>query len=186
MLRTSLLPFQDGGVRLRRLRPDDASAYAEGTKDGEVRRYGHLPEPEYTPESVREMITREVNPGLERGDLAVLAIAQAASDAFAGSLVLFDVNEHSAEVGFWLHPAHRGKGITAIALRMAARFASHSGLQELTARTLTDNIASQRVLETVGFVQTGIAKDTTPSGQQLDLLHYARRFTPLSPATSEN
>lgn len=174
MLHSSLLPLQDGGVRLRRLRADDASAYAEGTKDAGVRRYGHLPESEYTAESVREMITRDIDLGLEDGSLAVLAIADAASDVFAGSLVLFDVTGHSVEVGFWVHPAYRGRGITAAALRLAAQFASNSGLRELTARTLPENTASQRVLEAAGFTQTGVATGTTPSGQHVELRHYAR------------
>lgn len=174
-MHTSLLPLQSGDVRLRGLRAVDASSYAEGTEDADVRRYGHLPQPEYTPDSVREMITREVRPGMERGDLAVLAIADGASDAFMGSLVLFDVTESGAEVGFWVHPAHRGKGITVTALELAARFAAGSGLRELTARTLPENSASQRVLEGAGFTRTGRATETTPSGQRVELLHYARR-----------
>lgn len=139
-------------------------------------RYGHLPEPEYTPESVREMIPRDIDPGLARGDLAVLAIADAASDIFAGSLVLFDVTDYGAEVGFWVHPAYRGKGITTAALRLAVRFASGCGLRELTARTLPENTASQRVLENAGFVSTGSEVETAPSGQQVELLHYVREI----------
>ncbi|MFD6243390.1 MULTISPECIES: GNAT family N-acetyltransferase [Streptomyces diastaticus group] len=175
MLCSSLLPLQGDGVRLRRLRAADAFAYVEGARDAAVRRYGHLPESEYTLHSVREMIDRDVDPGLESGHLAVLAIADGASDAFMGSLVLFDVTERGAEVGFWVHPAHRGRGATATALRLAARFASGSGLRELTARTLPENTASQRVLETAGFGQTGVATGATPSGQQVELLHYVRQ-----------
>lgn len=177
MLRVPLLPLQDGDVRLRRLRASDASAYAEGTKDAGVRRYGHLPEPEYTPVSVREMISRDVDPGLERGDLAVLAIADAASDSFAGSLVLFNVVGESAEIGFWVHPAYRGRGVTVAALKVANRFASGSRLRELTARTSPENAASQRVLEAAGFHKNGRATDTAPSGQRLELLRYSRRVT---------
>ena len=100
MLNPALLPVSDDRVCLRPLQAEDAAAFAEGAADAAVRRYGHLPEPEYTPESVRAMIVRDVMPGLERGDLAALAIAEAASDAFAGSLVVFDVSVQSAEVGF--------------------------------------------------------------------------------------
>lgn len=184
-MHSSLLPVQDDGVRLRRLHSDDASAYAEGARDAAVRRYGHLPEPEYTPESVRAMIARDVDPGLEGGHLAVLAIADAASDAFMGSLVLFEVTERSAEVGFWVHPTHRGQGITAAAIGLAARFALGSGLHELTARTLPENAASQRVLEASGFAPTAVATGTTPSGQHVELLHYVRE-TGNATASREN
>ena len=177
MLNSSLLPLSDGKTRLRRLRPGDATAYAAGTKDPAVRRYGHLPESDYTPESVREIIAREVDPGLTRGDLAVLAIAEAASDAFMGSLVLFGVDDRRAEVGFWVHPEHRGKGITAEALDLATRFASESGMCELTARTSPENIASQRVLESAGYIGAAPTVEIAPSGQRVDLLHYTRQLS---------
>ncbi len=174
MIDSTLLPLQDDRVRLRPLHHGDAAAYAEGTEDPGVREYGHLPEPEYTPESVRQMIYRDVAPGLERGDLAVLAIADGATDQFVGSLVIFDVSDHSAEVGFWVHPDHRGSGVTASALGLAARFARDCGLQELTARTLPENTASRRVLEAAGFALRGREVDTAPSGHRTELLGYSR------------
>lgn len=174
MLNSHSLPLQSDGVQLRPLQPQDATAFAEGTADSAVQQYGHLPEPEYTPESVRSMIKREATPGLERGDLAVLAIADAGTDAFAGSLVLFDVSEHTAEVGFWIHPAHRGSGVAAIALHLAARFARVSGLRELTARTLPENPASQRTLAAAGFTLECRGLDMAPSGDQVELLHCRR------------
>lgn len=174
MLNPTLLPVSDDRVCLRPLQAEDAAAFAEGAADAAVRRYGHLPEPEYTPESVRAMIVRDVMPGLERGDLAVLAIAEAASDAFAGSLVVFDVGAHSAEVGFWIHPAYRGSGIATAAMRLAVQFTRDSGLAALTARTLPENTASQRALVAAGFTLDRRTLDTAPSGHRVELLHYSR------------
>lgn len=175
MLNSDFLPVQGERLRLRPLKAHDAEAFADGTTDPDVRRYGHLPEPEYTPESVRTMIERDAAPGLERGDLAVLAIADATTDAFAGSLVLFDVSDESAEVGFWIHPAYRGSGVAAAALALAARFAWASGLHELTARTLPKNSASQRTLTAAGFGFQRQTLDTAPSGERVQLLHYSYR-----------
>lgn len=174
MLNSHFLPLQSEGVQLRPLQPQDATAFAEGTTDPAVQQYGHLPEPAYTPESVRSMIEREATPGLERGDLAVLAIADAKNKAFAGSLVIFDVREHTAEVGFWIHPAHRGSGAAATALNLAARFARGGGLRELTARTVPENPASQRTLAAAGFTLECRGLDMAPSGDQVELLHYRR------------
>lgn len=176
MLESALLPLQNDSVRLRPLRRDDAPAFAAGSADPAVRRYGHLPEPEYTPSSVRTMIADAVEPGLQRGDLAVLAIADATTDAFAGSLVLFDVEEEHAEVGFWVHPDHRGAGRTAAALDLAASFAARSGVRVLTARTSPENSASQRALATAGFTRTRHERSTAPSGQTVELLSYSRRL----------
>lgn len=174
MLDAGLLPIRNARARLRQLRHDDAVAYATGTADPAIQRYGHLPEPSYTPMSVRAMIDDEVRTGLLRGDLAVLAIARVDTDEFAGSLVVFDVSEDAAEVGFWVHPDHRGNGIGAAALDLTAEFARRTGLTRLAARTATDNAASQRVLIRAGFVETGRAIGTAPSGHDLTLIHYER------------
>ncbi|MDN5724090.1 MAG: GNAT family N-acetyltransferase [Corynebacterium sp.] len=172
MIDAALLPLRNTHACLRQLRHDDAVAYAAGTADPAVQEYGHLPEPSYTPTSVKTMIDGDVRAGLERGDLAVLAIAEAETDQFAGSLVIFDVSEEQGEVGFWVHPDHRGDGIGYAALDLAAQFAHRSGLARLTARTVTNNTASQRVLARAGFVETGRAVGTAPSGHDLALIHY--------------
>lgn len=172
MLEPTVLPLQNSRARLRPLTCDDATAYAAGTDDEAVREFGHLPEPEYTPASVRTMIERDASPGLARGDLAVLAIARTDTDVFAGSLVIFDVSDDRAEVGFWVHPDHRGHGLSAAALALAADFARSSGLTQLDARTLPENVASQRTLEAAGFVHHGRSVDTAPSGHRAELLGY--------------
>lgn len=107
MLDATKLPIVHEGTRLRPLSELDADAYASGTKDEAVLRFGHLPEPDYTPESVRRLIRGEIAAGLSSGTLAVLALADAATNQFVGSLVLFDVSPEAAEVGFWIHPDAR-------------------------------------------------------------------------------
>ncbi|WP_367113110.1 GNAT family N-acetyltransferase [uncultured Tessaracoccus sp.] len=57
--------------------------------------------------------------------------------------VLFDVSTDTAAVGFWIHPDARGAGHARRGLEMASRFAHHSGLRTLTARTLPENRASR-------------------------------------------
>ena len=48
MLDATKLPIVREGTRLRPLSELDADAYASGTKDEAVLRFGHLPEPDYT------------------------------------------------------------------------------------------------------------------------------------------
>lgn len=172
MLDPNLLPLRSSRAVLRPMRLDDARAYAEGTADPLVRKYAHLPEPEYTEASVSELIQGEVSKGLARGDLAVLAIGDPATDNFAGSLVLFDVTSDSAEVGFWVHPEHRGRGLASAALSNAIVFARHSGLTRLVARAAPENRASQRVLENAGFTRGAEVSDFAPSGKNVALIHY--------------
>lgn len=178
MLNPTVLPLESGGTRLRRLTPADAAAYATGSKDELVRAFGHLPDPEYTPDSVRAMIREQVDPGLTAGTLGVLALANADTDEFVGSLVLFDVDDASAEVGFWIHPSARSSGHARRGLELAADFARDSGLNALSARTVTDNRASQRCLRDTGFAETGRSVDSTPSGRREALIHYRRGLYP--------
>ena len=116
----------------------------------------------------------EIRQGLERGDLAVLTIAEPETDRFAGSLVLFGITAEEAEVGFWLHPLGRGRGLAADALDLAAEFARRSGLLRLTARTLPENEASQRVLERCGYIRGARTRTVTPSGADALAVHYSR------------
>ncbi|RUP87136.1 GNAT family N-acetyltransferase [Dermabacter sp. HSID17554] len=178
MLDATTLPITFENTRLRPLSELDADAYAAGTKDEAVRRFGHLPESDYTPESVRRMIRDEVAEGLSSGTLAVLALADAETDRFVGSLVLFDVSSEAAEVGFWIHPDARGARHARRGLELASRFARNSGLRTLTARTLLENKASQRCLTNAGFHEVERAVGTTPAGQREELFHYRRDLKP--------
>lgn len=58
----------------------------------------------------------------------MLVIADAGSDGFLGSIVLFNVRAGRAEVGFWLAPWGRGRGAARDALSAAPRIATHQGL----------------------------------------------------------
>lgn len=178
MLDATTLPITFENTRLRPLSELDADAYAAGTKDEAVRRFGHLPESDYTPESVLRMIRDEVAEGLSSGTLAVLALVDAETDRFVGSLVLFDVSSEAAEVGFWIHPDARGAGHARRGLELASRFARNSGLRTLTARTLLENKASQRCLTNAGFREVERAVGTTPAGQYEELFHYRRDLKP--------
>ncbi|MCR3721337.1 MULTISPECIES: GNAT family N-acetyltransferase [Prauserella salsuginis group] len=173
----ALLPVSDHLRALRALAPVDAVRYAEGTRDPLVRQFGHLPESEYTPESVDRLARTVVPSGLARGDLAVLSIVDVTDDTFLGSLVLFDVTATEAEVGFWLHPESRRGGHATGALELAAQLAAGSGLDALTARTLTGNVASQRNLERSGFQFVEQVEDRTPAQELVPLLHYRRPLT---------
>lgn len=180
MLNARLLPLRSDQALLRAMRPGDAAAYASGAADRAVRQYAHLPEPEYTEASATTLIRGAVRDGLQRGDLAVLTIANPATGAFAGSLALFGVDAGSVEVGFWVHPDHRGEGRAGAALALAVEFARRSGFTQLVARTVPENHTSRRVLEQSGFTQGDAIRGIAPSGREVVLLHYLRDLDPIA------
>lgn len=174
------LPGREGDVSVRRLGHHDADAYAAGTEDDAVQRYGHLPLTEYSPQIVRDQIDHEIGQGLDDGSLAVLAIADAESDEFLGSIVVFDVRPDRAEVGFWLAPQARGRGAARNGLRAVLRLAADAGLRYLDARTDSANDGSRRVLEAAGFVQTeGPHDELAPSGELVNVLTFERSLVEL-------
>jgi [ribosomal protein S5]-alanine N-acetyltransferase len=169
------LPCTEGRVRVRALEHGDAAPYARGSRDESVRRHGHLPLPEYTEDIVREQIDGAIASGLADGGLAVLAIADVSTDDFLGSIVLFNVREDRAEVGFWLAPWGRGRGAAREALGAAARLAAHSGLNFLDARTAPENGASRRTLLSAGYREVGEPQTVTaPSGAHFTALTFER------------
>ena len=169
------LPVEEGDIVVRTLRHTDAEAFALGTKDPAVRAYGHLPLPDYTSQVVHEQIDGVIADGLADGSLAVLAIADATTDQFLGSLVLFDVRQGRAEVGFWLAPEGRGRGAARKALVAGLTLARHAGLGLLDARTAPENAASLRVLESAGFRQQGgPVEQETPAGAVVPVLTLQR------------
>ncbi|WP_461146120.1 GNAT family N-acetyltransferase, partial [Salinifilum aidingensis] len=128
------------------------------------------------PSLVTEQIDSIITPGLIAGSLAVLAIADNTSDEFLGSVVLFDIAEDRAEIGFWLAATARGRGAAQQAVECAVELGTRMGLRELYARTVDDNTASVRTLTSAGFAPRGNAETgTAPSGEQALLQHYTRR-----------
>lgn len=177
MLKLSMLPLTRGPTRLRRMVDGDAEAFAEGTKDKSVQRFGHLPESDYTAEAVREMIANQIEPGLKAGTLGVFTLADARTDSFAGSIVLFDICEDSAELGFWIHPRARGEGHVRHGLRLMRDLSQANGLQALKARTVESNRVSQHCLTEAGFIKTETVHEAAPSGKRTKLIHYRHDLT---------
>lgn len=162
----SALPISDGNVTIRTMSLADAEAYATGTDDSLVKRFAHLPLENYTPQIVSGMIEGAIAEGLRDGTLAVLSIADTASDVFIGSLVFFDFTLDDAEIGYWITPEHRGRKVSSRALTLARDIGRALGLKRLRARTVVGNPASTKVLQDAGFEQVGEPESQkVPSGK---------------------
>ncbi len=86
------------------------------------------------------------------GTLRAFAITTADDDTLKGVISLIDLDQTSAEVGFWVGVPHWGQGLAGGALRQLCTLARDElGLETLRARVLARNPASARVLERCGF-----------------------------------
>lgn len=118
------------------------------------------------------------------GQGIVWCIADAASDRPLGAMLVFSpsgpLSEPGAELGYFLYPSARGRGVATAAGDLAVEHAfaplakGGLGLSRLSAMTAADNVASNSVLERLGFVRWGIEHrtDLLPDGTWEDAYHW--------------
>ncbi len=91
--------------------------------------------------------------------------------SFAGVIGLVlqsDVYCKSAEIGYWIGEPFWGKGITTLAVKLAARYAFETlHLHRLFAGIFEGNEASKRVLEKCGFELEGICRKAVFKNNQI-------------------
>ena len=78
-----------------------------------------------------------------------------------GAIDLKDVDwaARVAEIGYWTHPAHRGRGVMTRAVRLLARWAlTDQGFERIEVRVALGNLASIRVAEKAGLIREGVAR----------------------------
>jgi len=169
--------LSDSVVRVRRLTVRDAEHMLLGLTDRQLLHDAGFPVVEHTSETVRETIERKRPAQLRSGDVAELAIADAETDAFLGSVILHGFRwwAAKAEIGYWVLPGARGRGVAARAARLLAEWAIEElGLTRIEAYVPTDNEASLRSIERAGFTQEGVARAVFDNQRdRVDLAQYS-------------
>jgi RimJ/RimL family protein N-acetyltransferase len=111
------------------------------------------------------------------GQVARMSIVDVATGSIAGNMQLRKVGPPSiAGVGYGVHPAFRGRGYTARALRLLAAWAfADGGIARLELGAKQDNVASQRAAASGGFVPDGVrrARLRNPDGTFSDEVRFA-------------
>ncbi len=150
--------LSDGVLRLRPMLPADASAIHEQEADPvslEIGFSGAAP----TADDIARMTSRA---GLDWlvGTAAPFAMVDDATGAVAGSVRLRLVGPPNVGgVGYTVHPAYRGRGYTARALRLLVRWAFEvAGFARLELGAKPTNIASQRAALHGGFEPDGVRR----------------------------
>lgn len=138
-------------LSLRRPAERDIEAIVSIVGDWDVaRRLARVPHP-YGPDDARFFLERVVPAEW------VCAITLRDEDRLIGAVGLTpEKDADTAELGYWLCPAHWGQGIATEAARAVVAFGfERLGLERLTSGYFEDNPASGRVLAKLGFVETG-------------------------------
>jgi RimJ/RimL family protein N-acetyltransferase len=154
----------DHGLSLRRPRRTDGPALIAAVQDPEIPRWTTVPSPYGQTEFDAWMDRAEL--WSANGDLRKNYLIVDADDQLVGMIgaVRIDEEDEVVELGYWLAPPARGKGIIARALMTLMKATLHAGYQRLTAEVLVGNSASQHVLERAGFTHEGILRSIGSHG----------------------
>jgi RimJ/RimL family protein N-acetyltransferase len=149
-------PLADDLVRLRPFRSDDLRAIVAGCSDPLTQAYTRIPSP-YTHEDGRAFISGAAGRRL-LGETIDLAITVVGEDLLLG-VVGIAMDRHDdlrGEIGYWVAPEARGRGLAGRSLALMSRWAlTQGGLQRLDLQAALDNTASIRAAERCGYVREG-------------------------------
>jgi RimJ/RimL family protein N-acetyltransferase len=116
--------------------------------------------PPFDEEEFRAVL-RDLIPKLSaQGVLFPYVIEDTTDGTIVGGVTLrhFDPMRGVIEVGYWLFPDARGRGLATRAVRAVAREAFASGLWRIEAHVRIGNDVSERVLERAGFTREGVKR----------------------------
>jgi RimJ/RimL family protein N-acetyltransferase len=159
------------GILLATPTRDDIDIITDICQDEEIQRWTTVPSP-YTREDAVKFLSDIVEPGWESGKNPTWAVRDQEDRSILGMIGLHDRQAGSAEIGFWLAPAARGRGLMTAAARLVAEYAldpDGHGLQHLVWRAEVGNWASRRVAWQLGFAFSGVLRgDLVHRGERRD------------------
>ncbi|MCB0568712.1 MAG: GNAT family N-acetyltransferase [Phaeodactylibacter sp.] len=160
---------------VRRFREGDGSAFYELVQENHSRLFGLFPQ---TLESARDKdsaewyIRERLSDWLMQREYT-FGIWDNNSAGMIGMIRIFriDWKVPKAELGYFMDKDFSGKGLMTESLRTVLRFTFHQlRIEKLIIRTLSDNVASQRVARKCGFRREGDLRDDfrLPGGELTD------------------
>jgi RimJ/RimL family protein N-acetyltransferase len=148
----------DGAFVVRTVEERDIPVVAPAFRDPGIG--GENGMPPFDEDELRRVWHEQIPDLRARGVLFPYVIEDTGDDSILGGLTLrhFDPMRGVIEVGYWLFPDARGRGLATRAVRAVAREAFASGLSRIEANVRIGNDASERVLERAGFTREGIKR----------------------------
>lgn len=161
-------PLTDGVVTLRQWTNDDVRDIATACRDQEIARWlDDVPAP-YTRGDAKAYVAA-TRRGWREGSLWAFAVVGATDGEVLGSCgVSWQDEPHGvAEIGYWVRPEGRRRGVATRAVRLLSAWAfDECGVKRLQLRADVLNEASQRVAERAGFTREGVLRSVRYSRRQ--------------------
>jgi RimJ/RimL family protein N-acetyltransferase len=172
----------DDEIALRPPEPGDVDAITEACQDPEIPRWTVVPH-NYTERHARDFVSA-TGADLKAGRELALAIVDA-GDRVLGALGMsnFVWADMKGEIGYWMAPEARRRGIGARGTRLLAEWGLRTlGLERIELLANPRNEASQRLAERAGFTREGILrKYRRRHGIREDLVMYSLLAEDLAP-----
>lgn len=158
------MPVDADGVVLRLPRRDDIDALVAACQDPEIPRWTTIPSP-YAKSDAAAFVA-QVEEWRQSGDPRCKYVLSDSSGALFGmcGLVRTRPDDESGEVGYWLAPSARGRGLVTASLRALTGTMLRAGFERIEAEVLVGNDTSCRVLERVGFTHEGTIRSVASQG----------------------
>jgi RimJ/RimL family protein N-acetyltransferase len=161
------------GLLFRTPTIDDVPLVAPAFQDPDIG--GRANMPAFDEEAVRSSLPiLEKNMG-EGTFLALLVADPESGEVYGGgNLHRIDRELGQGEIGYWLFPEARGRGIATRTARFLADFGFAIGLERIEARVFYGNPESERVLERAGFTKEGVLRSLPRrAGGRDDMILYS-------------
>jgi RimJ/RimL family protein N-acetyltransferase len=165
--------IRDGDLVLRLPRVEDVDTIAPAFADPEIREAGNLPN--FSREELLEALPHLTTLAAS-GRLLPLVVADVTHEDVLGGGTLhhLDAERGIVELGYWLFPRARGRGVATRVARLLSEHAFSLGVQRVEAYVNVGNDASDRVLERAGFTREGVARSLPkPDGTRVDKTLYS-------------
>ena len=167
-------PLTDGDILLRPWDRRDVPAITAACQDPEIPRWTVVP-PTYTERHARDFV-RATGADVKAGRELALAVVDP-DDRVLGALGMsnFDWSDLKAEIGYWMAPEARRRGIGARGARLLAEWGLRTlQLDRIELLAHPENEASQRLAERAGFTREGtLRKYRRRHGVREDLVMFS-------------
>lgn len=155
-------PRSSARLTLRPLTLDDAADLAHRRSDPATAEFQAWTIPYSLERAVALILDVSKHEWVTPGEWHQLAVDETESGRTVGDVTFYLASHgHTAEIGYTLHPWARGKGYaTEAAAALIDHLVDDIGVHRLEASTHPDNIASNRVLERLGFALEGVKRES--------------------------
>lgn len=165
--------------RLRRHRTDDIDAFVGFATHPTASRYLAFTPEQRTPEGARNMLAHVIAAYDSADPVVSLTIADPVTDRFMGSC-----GGHPDGDGFEIYyavlPRHRRHGLATAAARTLVDYVfRHTKVPRVTAYVVAGNVGSVRVVEKLGFVDSGTVRRQGLGNGAVDPRRYVLERWPL-------